>query len=749
VQAVQPALAVTYQPGVKPGDWWQYGDITGYCQDPCQIPGFAADLKVATAITRVTSVSGANVSVTLTLTYTNGTRTVASYSGDLENGQGNLPDGAGLIAADLNPGDPIFNSPYAPILNTTVLQTYAGAIRQANVWNNTHNLVGGSPGYSAIYFDKSTGIVLENKLVLQGAALSDRVTGTNLWSYKVAIRDDAVCQPSGKLCKFDPANITIDQGTRVEWNNTGMTIHWVTSCSGSNYLGCPQGQNLPFLPGFSSGIMYTNSNYSFTFNIPGNYSYYCAIHPWMHGTVQVRNNATNLPTQVKPPTVAITSLSPNPVRTTETVRLDFNVKSNATVFAIAVDWGDGYIFQLGPTETSAMHSYATTHFGVYQTYTINVTATNSAGQGFAVAQETVNDQAPTVEITSVLPLPTSTGQTVRMSFTASDIDGIISLVNVTWGDGSTPDLIVPMTSGSMCQRLNPNLNSNDCTIGVGDLILARSQDPSTILNNSIIVFAPYPAFPDFLVVHRVIRIFPASQTSNGQITFWTEGDANQVPDGWNQFNGGIPASQVVGVYQYTLARSTGNPTLIYGYDNHTFTDIGNSQIHTFTITAIATDNSGLTSAAATEKVNDESPSLTMSSAVPNQAITGQTLTVNFSATDPDGTISSITVNWGDGSSPDVLSGSATSDTHTYNRAGSFTITVTATDSGGSSTQISNQPVTITSRPAPASPTPTILGLIPIEFYALIGITVAIIATATLLAFRRMTKPVRIPQSQQA
>ena len=156
--------------------------MTGYCQNPCPIPDFASTLNVANATTRVTSVIGANVSLTFTIDYTNGSTTTASYSGDLSTGLGNLPDGAAPIAANLNPGDPIFNSAYAPIINATIQKPYAGALRQANVWNNTHNLVGGSSGYSAIYFDKSTGIVLENQLVLQTASISDRVTGTNLWT---------------------------------------------------------------------------------------------------------------------------------------------------------------------------------------------------------------------------------------------------------------------------------------------------------------------------------------------------------------------------------------------------------------------------------------------------------------------------------------------------------------------------------------------------------------------------------------
>jgi hypothetical protein len=50
----------------------------------------------------------------------------------------------------------------------------------------------------------------------------------------------------------------------------------------------------------------------------------------------------------------------------------------------------------------------------------------------------------------------------------------------------------------------------------------------------------------------VIKVIVPGSSTYGQYTFWTEGDANGVQDGWDQPNGGIPGSQVVGVYQATI-----------------------------------------------------------------------------------------------------------------------------------------------------------------------------------------------------
>ena len=119
--------------------------------------------------------------------------------------------------------------------------------------------------------------------------------------------------------------------------------------------------------------------------------------------------------------------------------------------------------------------------------------------------------------------------------------------------------VLVVSSGSMCPVTN-------CVLPIGALIVIRGQDPRTILagsppSGSIIVFHVPSEGPDFLVVHRVIRIIVANQSSNGYF-FMTRGDANPSDDGWdipgpgnpwpNNPYGGVPASQLVGVYQFTI-----------------------------------------------------------------------------------------------------------------------------------------------------------------------------------------------------
>lgn len=98
------------------------------------------------------------------------------------------------------------------------------------------------------------------------------------------------------------------------------------------------------------------------------------------------------------------------------------------------------------------------------------------------------------------------------------------------------------------------------TLEVGALIVIRGEDPRNIQPGlpcdqptgpsgpgSIIVFRPDPSTPDYLVVHRVREI----TTLAGEIAFLTKGDHNTGACDDTRW-GPIPASRVVGVYQYTI-----------------------------------------------------------------------------------------------------------------------------------------------------------------------------------------------------
>ncbi len=76
---------------------------------------------------------------------------------------------------------------------------------------------------------------------------------------------------------FSPPSLTVKAGTTVTWRNKDDIPHTVAS---SKRL-------------FKSGALDTADSYSFTFNEPGSYQYFCSLHPHMTATsvVEPANHA--------------------------------------------------------------------------------------------------------------------------------------------------------------------------------------------------------------------------------------------------------------------------------------------------------------------------------------------------------------------------------------------------------------------------------------------------------------------------
>src|SRR5207245_220586 len=114
-----------------------------------------------------------------------------------------------------------------------------------------------------------------------------------------------------------------------------------------------------------------------------------------------------------------------------------------------------------------------------------------------------------------------------------------------------------------------------------------------------------------------------------------------------------------------------------------------------------------------------------------------------------GTVLALSAQWGDESASATLAGAAKSDTHAYVKAGSFSITVTAIDNSGSSSQVSSRQIAVRDSLTPLAPASNILGLAPMEFYSLIGVIAAIIVVSTILVSRQVRRLVRKPSPSTA
>jgi amicyanin len=92
---------------------------------------------------------------------------------------------------------------------------------------------------------------------------------------------------------FNPASLSINVGDTVTWTNMDSAPHTVNSSSGPEK--------------FDSPSLQKGQSWSFTFSKAGAYSYYCAIHPDMKGSVTVKGTSTGS-TGGTPPTSCQPSL---------------------------------------------------------------------------------------------------------------------------------------------------------------------------------------------------------------------------------------------------------------------------------------------------------------------------------------------------------------------------------------------------------------------------------------------------------
>jgi plastocyanin len=79
---------------------------------------------------------------------------------------------------------------------------------------------------------------------------------------------------------FSPAEVDIEVGDTVTWQNFDAAPHTATAKNGE----------------FRSERLSTGGTFSHTFNAPGEFAYYCEVHPSMEGVVRVADQAEPPPT---------------------------------------------------------------------------------------------------------------------------------------------------------------------------------------------------------------------------------------------------------------------------------------------------------------------------------------------------------------------------------------------------------------------------------------------------------------------
>jgi plastocyanin len=110
---------------------------------------------------------------------------------------------------------------------------------------------------------------------------SDTATGDGSAATTSPTSDGNAAAPSGQAVRaakveivdfaYDPDPVTIQVGGKVIWQNKDAAPHTATADDGS----------------FDTGTIEQGKIKSETFKQAGTYSYFCEIHPTMHGTVEV------------------------------------------------------------------------------------------------------------------------------------------------------------------------------------------------------------------------------------------------------------------------------------------------------------------------------------------------------------------------------------------------------------------------------------------------------------------------------
>ena len=85
--------------------------------------------------------------------------------------------------------------------------------------------------------------------------------------YPVGMREDS----NVLSWAYDPPELAINVGDTVVWTNTGVAAHTVTANDRS----------------WDSGFIPSGEAFSWTFTVEGTFTYTCAPHPWMRGSVTV------------------------------------------------------------------------------------------------------------------------------------------------------------------------------------------------------------------------------------------------------------------------------------------------------------------------------------------------------------------------------------------------------------------------------------------------------------------------------
>lgn len=310
---------------------------------------------------------------------------------------------------------------------------------------------------------------------------------------------------------------------------------------------------------------------------------------------------------------------------------------DGTIASVSIDFGDGTVLP-GPV---AAHGYSSAG-----NYTITAKVTDSfGGVSRATTAATIAANQPPIARLTISPANGIAPLIVTADASGStDPDGKVAGISINFGDGVS-------VSGATSTHGYSVPGTYTITATVTDDRGATSTATATV---TIVANQPPVAR---------LTVTPATATTTAPVT----ADASTSSDA----DGKVVSTSI----------DFGDGTVVSATSaSHTY-----SQTGTYTVTAKVVDDRGASSAA-TKAVTVSAPvnkppviSIVTSA---TQIIAGGSVTAKPTASDPDGTVTSIVINWGDGS-PTVFW--PLNAPHAYTKAGTYTVSATATDNKGAKT----------------------------------------------------------------
>ena len=302
-----------------------------------------------------------------------------------------------------------------------------------------------------------------------------------------------------------------------------------------------------------------------------------------------------------------------------------------------------YAWDFGDGETASGESVSHT-YADDDDYTVTVTVSDGEAEDTASDTVEIANLAPTLSV--VGPGSGSEGQ--ERSFEADTNDVEADTVSVTWdfGDGET-------ASGDVVSHTWPDDGSYTL------VVIASDEDGAETIE---------------MVTITINNLAPNLQISSSSIS-GDEGDTFTFTATVSD----VPADPISVTWDFDDGQ-TGDGTAV----THTFTDQ-----ELYLVEATATDgDGGIVTKTLYIDVANVVPELS-GLQLPTSVKEGEQFTVSITATDPGDDEVTITWNWGDG---ETDKGASTS--HTYDRAGTFVVTICAEDEDGGADCMQSPPLSV-------------------------------------------------------